>query len=80
MLDDLNIKISQDEIKKACTSLTNGKSACPDNVLNEFLKHGMRNEHFLRVLYLLFNKMFDKGYFPETWSEGLIVPLHKKKI
>ncbi len=55
MFDDLNVEISQDEIKKACTSLKNGKSAGPDYVLNEFLKHGVRNEHFLRVLYLLFN-------------------------
>ena len=22
--------------------------------------------------------MFDIGYFPEAWSEGFIVPLHKK--
>ena len=38
MFDDLNIEISQDEIKKACKSLKNGKSAGPDYVLNEFLK------------------------------------------
>jgi len=66
MFDDLNIEISQDEIKKACKSLKNGKSAGPDYVLNEFLKHGVTNESFLRVLHLLFNKMFDIGYFPEA--------------
>ena len=70
MFDDLNIEISQDEIKKACASLKNGKSAGPDYVLNEFLIHGVRNEQFLRVLYLLFNKMIDKGYFSRNLERG----------
>ena len=26
----------------------------------------------------LFNKVFEYGIFPEEWSEGYIVPLHKK--
>ena len=30
------------------------------------------------MLLRLFNVMFLKGYFPESWSEGLILPLHKK--
>ena len=29
-------------------------------------------------LQSLFNVTFKTGYFPETWSEGYIVPLHKK--
>ena len=29
-------------------------------------------------LHVLFNKLFDLEYFPESWSEGFIVPLHKK--
>ena len=27
---------------------------------------------------MLFNKLFDLRYFPADWSEGFIVPLHKK--
>ena len=26
----------------------------------------------------LFNKIFETGHFPENWSEGYVVPLHKK--
>ena len=26
----------------------------------------------------LFNKIFEIGYFPDKWSEGFIVPIHKK--
>ena len=29
-------------------------------------------------LHNLFNKIFELGYFPEDWSEGLIVPIFKK--
>lgn len=29
-------------------------------------------------LYKLFNIVFNLGYFPEKWTEGFIVPLHKK--
>ena len=25
-----------------------------------------------------FNKMFELGYFPEEWTNGYIIPLHKK--
>lgn len=32
----------------------------------------------LPYILTLFNKIFDIGYFPESWSEGLVVPLHKK--
>ena len=30
------------------------------------------------VLLVLFNKIFEIGHFPEGWSEGYIIPLHKK--
>ena len=32
----------------------------------------------LPLLLRLYNVMFLKGYSPESWSEGLIIPLHKK--
>lgn len=30
------------------------------------------------TLCILFNKLFEIGFFPERWSEGYIIPLHKK--
>ncbi len=32
----------------------------------------------LPVLTTLFNTTFNNGYFPASWSEGHIIPLHKK--
>ena len=26
----------------------------------------------------LFNKILDIGYFPDSWSDGYIIPIHKK--
>ena len=45
-------------------------------MLNEYLKYG--NDNLLSYLHILFNKIFDIGYFPEAWGHGFIVPLHKK--
>lgn len=33
---------------------------------------------FLPVLLKLFNTMLQIGYFPESWAQGVIIPLHKK--
>ena len=41
-----------------------------------FFKYGI-NE-MANYLHRLFNVIFEKGYFPSKWTEGFIVPLHKK--
>ena len=41
-----------------------------------FFIHG--NTEMVSYLHVLFNKIFDLEYFPGSWSEGFIVPLHKK--
>ena len=33
---------------------------------------------FLPYLHTLFNKLLNTGYFPRSWAEGYIFPLHKK--
>ena len=76
MFDELNIVISEVEIHNAINQLKLGKSGGPDNVLNEFFRYG--TDVLMPYLYKLFNTVFDKGYFPEKWTDGFIVPLHKK--
>ena len=76
MFDELNVNITVEEIRKAIGQLKNGRSGGPDKFLNEFFVHGSNT--LLSYLYSLFNKILNIGYFPESWSEGFIVPLHKK--
>ena len=47
-------------------------------MLNEFFKYGINEMIF--YLCKLFNTIFEKGYFLTKWTEGFIVPLHKKDI
>ena len=72
MFDELNTEISNEDIKQ----LKNNRSAGPDLILNEFLING--KQILMPVLHSMFNKIFVLGYFPDRWSEGYIIPLHKK--
>ena len=65
-----------EEITRAINQLKNGRSGGPDKFLNEFFIHG--SFALIPYLYSIFNKILNLGYFPESWSEGYIVPLHKK--
>lgn len=57
-------------------ALPKGKAAGIDMVLNEyFIEY---KNMFLPVLLKLFNTMLQIGYFPESWAQGVIIPLHKK--
>ena len=76
MFDELNVIITVEEIRRSIYQLKNGRSGGPDKFLNEFFIHG--SSVLLPYLYSLFNKILNLGYFPESWSEGYIIPLHKK--
>ena len=76
IFEELNDNISANEIYRAIKQLKTNKSGGPDKLINEFFIHG---KHVLvPVLCNLFNKIFENGHFPEEWSEGYIIPLHKK--
>lgn len=76
MFDGLNVNFSQEEILKAIHQLKTNKSAGPDKLINEFFIHG--KAVLVPTLVTLFNKLFENEYFPEEWSEGYVIPLHKK--
>ena len=76
MFQELNRPIELDCILKAIKQLSTNKSGGPDMYLNEFFIHGKAT--LATYLKHLFNKLFDLGYFPQSWSEGYVIPLHKK--
>ena len=76
MFSELDVSISMIEVSKAIDELSNGKSAGPDRLINEFF---INDKAFLiPYLHILFNKVFESSYFPSAWSIGEIIPLHKK--
>ena len=76
MFEELNLFFSHQEILKTITQLRTNKSAGPDKLLNEFFING--KAVLSTTLLILFNKLFEMGLFLEEWSEGYIIPLHKK--
>ena len=76
MFEELNQSFSYEEISTAISQLKHGRSCGPDGLINEFYIYG--KTELIPVLLVLFNKIFEIGHFPEGWSEGYIIPLHKK--
>ena len=56
---------------KAIKDLKTSRSGGPDT----FFINGSNS--ILPYLHVLFNVIFNKGYFPSIWFEGYIVPIHK---
>ena len=72
--EELNATITHKELDDSIKQLKTGKSGGDDGLLNEFFIYG--RQRLAPYLIPLFNFVFEKGIFPETWSEGLLVPLH----
>ena len=72
----LNGQITKEEVLLAIRKIKNKKSAGPDGIIGELIKYAGS----LTVNFLLrfFNALFDRGLYPEIWSESVIIPLYKK--
>jgi hypothetical protein len=76
MFQELNVEIEHGEIDKAIGELHNNRSSGSDLLINEFLVKAKLP--LLPYLCRLFNTVFSSGIFPSVWSEGIVIPLHKK--
>ena len=76
MFAELNAEITTEQIVKGIRELKTGRSGRPDRLINEFFIYGCND--LLPHLHNLFNVLLDKEYFPSMWTEGYIVPIHKK--
>lgn len=70
---DADIKI--EEVKAAIQKLQSGKAAGPDRIPNELLKRG--GKELAKALSTLFQHVWQTQCWPEQWTRGNIVPLHK---
>lgn len=76
IFEELDSQITTDEVKKCINALSGGKACGTDNLLNEyFIEAG---DILLSHITDLFNILLDSGYFPDGWTEGIIIPLFKK--
>ena len=73
---ELDRMITVSEILEAVKNLKRDKSAGSDFLLNEYFIESIDilSSHICDI----FNAILDSGFFPEKWTEGVIVPLHKK--
>ena len=63
-------------MKEAINQLKNNKATGPDLLRNEMFKSG---QHVLiKPICKLFNLVYRSGHYPESWSEGRIISIHKK--
>ena len=51
-------------------------SAGEDMLLNEMFVHG--KNILAPSICVIFNHLLHIGHFPDMWTEGLIIPVHKK--
>ena len=76
VIDQLDMQFSIDEIIKTISSMNRNKS--PDyynNVADFFIEA----KYFISpYLCTIFNKIYDSGIYPDSWCNGVIVPIHKK--
>ena len=76
MFDELNLDFYTEELVKSINQLKTNKSARPDNLIIDFfyLWQTSTCTSSTKSFYVL----FERGYFPEEWSDGYIIPLNKK--
>ena len=73
---DINTReISKTEIRKALSSLKNGRAAGTDNIPPEALREGGKG--IVDQLYHLFNLIWTTEEMPTEWKKGLLVKLPK---
>ena len=72
----LNRPISKEEVLLALRKLKNKKAAGPDGIIGKMLKNS--GNYVLDFFVKFFNALFEKGVFPERWTESIVLPLFKK--
>jgi hypothetical protein len=76
IFNELNFKITPQEILAAINKLKRGKSCGPDGILNEMLKAGASS--LLPILEKIFNQILTSGNYPDAWRSSFLTPIHKK--
>jgi hypothetical protein len=76
-IENINMKISKEEILKCIKKLKNNKTCGEDLVINEDIKSTTNT--FIDIYEQLFNIIFETGIVPDNWLMGNIKPIYKNK-
>ena len=72
---ELDSPFIENEIRKAVFEQKNSKSPGNDNLIAEVFKNSF--DIISPFLLSLYNKLFSEGIFPQSWGEGILVPIFK---
>ena len=84
---DLDHPIDRTEVWRAVRALKMGKAAGVDSIVSDILRTAagavwnsklQKYNPTIDAITLLFNYVYDKEVWPERWSSGIIIPLHKQ--
>lgn len=75
-LTGLDSEITVDEVKCAISKLKGGKSVGCDEISTEMIKN--MPESVLVLFTNLFNVMYSRSHYPNSWKQTIILPILKK--
>ena len=74
--ENLNKKISMNELTINIKKFENNKATGPDRIRNEFIKHAPSN--ILNIILQFLNLNIEKGLVASNWCLDFISPIHKE--
>ena len=75
-LGNLDYDITEQELFNACKNLKNNKASAYDLIKNEMIKSALPS--ICKIVVKIFNVLLKSGQFPDSWTEGIIIPIHKQ--
>ena len=74
--DSLDSPITKEEVMLALRKIKTKKAAGFDGIIGEFFRYSA--DVITPFLVRFLNALFDRGIYPDSWSESVILPLYKK--
>ena len=72
----LNRPISEAKVLLALRKIKLRKAPAPDGIIGEIT--GYSGNQVVHFFVKFFDILFDKGIFPDGWTESIVIPLFKK--
>ena len=74
--DNLSRPISKEVVLAFEKNQKNRKTAGAGGIIGELCRNVCKFYFILDLFVHIFNVLFDKGIFPENWTESIVLPLY----